>query len=68
MKILVNGSYKNSFEAFTLIENSVDSLCEDKLDQYISMIRKGIVEANHDKQLLLLEMVSVLDKAKRAMR
>ncbi|HPE18003.1 MAG TPA: hypothetical protein PLM76_05140 [Tenuifilaceae bacterium] len=63
--ILINGSYQTAFEAFTVIENSVDSLTVSEIDGYISQVKKGIVKTNRDKQLLLLEMVSMLEKAKR---
>lgn len=63
--ILINGSYQTAFEAFTVIENSVDSLTVSEIEGYISQVKKGIVKTNRDKQLLLLEMVSMLEKAKR---
>jgi hypothetical protein len=65
-EILIKGDYKTAFEAFTVIENSIDSLSIDELSGYIDLVKKGIVKADRDKQLLLLEMVSVLDKTRRA--
>ncbi len=64
--ILINGEYFVAFEAFTVIENSIDSLSEEKLSAYMAQVKKGVPKANRDKQLLLLEMISVLDKTKRA--
>lgn len=63
--ILVNGNYQTAFEAFTVIENSIDSLSVNDITNFISIVKKGIVKTNRDKQLLLLEMVSQLEKAKR---
>ena len=66
IQILINANYKTAFEAFTVIENSIDSLSADELTQYGSTIKKAVQKSNRDKQLLLLEMISVLEKAKRA--
>lgn len=63
--ILIRGDYQTAFEAFTVIENNIDDLNTDQLTNHISIVKKNIAKANRDKQLLLLEMVSTLDKAKR---
>ena len=66
IQILINANYKTAFEAFTVIENSIDSLSANELTQYGSTIKKAVQKSNRDKQLLLLEMISILEKAKRA--
>lgn len=63
--ILIDGNYLTAFEAFTVIENSIHELNTQNLSGYIAKVRKGIVKADRDKQLLLLEMVAVMEKAKR---
>lgn len=63
--ILVEANYLTSFEAFTVIENSVDNLSTDEIVKFIAYVKKGVAGSDRDKQLLLLEMVSLLDKAKR---
>jgi hypothetical protein len=68
INILINGDYLIAFEAFTVIENSLDSLNSDELTRIMGEIKRGIPTANRDKQLLLLEMVSVIDKTRRAAR
>lgn len=64
--VLIMGEYFIAFEAFTVIENSIDSLSEEQLMGYMARVKKGVSKANRDKQLLLLEMISVLDKTRRA--
>ena len=66
IKLLIEGSYKSSFEAFTVIENSLETIPAKKLDEYIALIKGAVGKVDRDKQLLLLEMISVLDKTKRA--
>jgi hypothetical protein len=63
--ILLSGTYLTAFEAFTVIENSIDNISSEELTKYISTVKKGILKSDRDKQLLLIEMVSVLEKAKR---
>jgi hypothetical protein len=65
-QILVKGDYKIAFEAFTVIENSLEGLEIKDLDYFMSVVKKGIPKADRDKQLLLLEMVSTIEKFKRA--
>lgn len=64
--ILITGDYIIAFEAFTVIENSMDGLSSDELSNYMATVKKGISKSNRDKQLLLLEMISILDKTRRA--
>lgn len=64
-EILIRGDYQTAFEAFTVIENNIDDLSSEQLSHYIGIVKKNVAKANRDKQLLLLEMVSTLDKAKR---
>ena len=49
-----------------MIENSIDSLTKEQLADYMALVKKGVSKTNRDKQLLLLEMISVLDKTRRA--
>jgi hypothetical protein len=65
-QVLIKGNYKIAFEAFTVIENSLDSLTPNDLKAHMALVKKGIPKADRDKQLLLLEMVSVIDKMIRA--
>lgn len=65
-QILIDSDYKSAFEAFTVIENNIDGLTPDELTEHIALVRKGINKTDRDKQLLLLEMISVLDKTRRA--
>jgi len=65
-KILIKGNYQIAFEAFTVIENSLDNLEVEKINEFIGIVKKGVIASDRDKQLLLLEMVSILEKAKRA--
>ena len=64
--VLINGNYKIAFEAFTVIENSIDNLSVEQLTSRMDIVKKGATKVDRDKQLLLIEMVSVLDKARRA--
>jgi hypothetical protein len=64
--ILINGEYIIAFEAFTVIENSLEGLSPDELSNYMATVKRGISKSNRDKQLLLLEMISILDKTRRA--
>jgi hypothetical protein len=64
-EILITGDYQTAFEAFTVIENNIDDLNSEELTKYISIVKKNVAKVNRDKQLLLLEMISTLDKAKR---
>ncbi len=64
--ILLEGGYRIAFEAFTVIENSTESLSLEELKKGIDLLKRSVSKADRDKQLLLLEMISVLDKAKRA--
>jgi hypothetical protein len=65
-QVLVKGDYKIAFEAFTVIENSLEGLDIKELEHFLSVVKKGIPKADRDKQLLLLEMVSTIEKFKRA--
>lgn len=63
--LLCKSDYQTAFEAFTVIENNLDSLTTEQLANYISIVKSKVSKADRDKQLLLLEMVSTLEKAKR---
>jgi hypothetical protein len=63
--ILCKSDYQTAFEAFTVIENNLDSLTVEQLSNYIALVKSNVSKTDRDKQLLLLEMVSTLDKAKR---
>lgn len=63
--ILLDGNYQTAFEAFTVIENSLDGLTSVEISEYIAQVKKGIINSDRDKQLLLIEMISVLDKSRR---
>ncbi len=65
-EVLINGNYKIAFEAFTVIENSLENLSVEQLTSRMDIVKKGSTRVDRDKQLLLLEMLSVLDKARRA--
>lgn len=65
-QILIDSDYKSAFEAFTVIENNIDGLSTDTLTSHIAQVKGGISKTDRDKQLLLLEMISVLDKTRRA--
>jgi hypothetical protein len=65
-QVLIHSDYKNAFEAFTVIENSIDGLAPNVIVEFIAEIKGGLGKSNHDKQLLLLEMISVLEKTRRA--
>jgi hypothetical protein len=63
---LIHSNYKTAFEAFTVIENNAEALSSEEIGILIDTIKKGLPKVDRDKQLLLLEMVSVLDKIRRA--
>ena len=65
-QLLIHSDYHTAFEAFTVIENNIYGLSAEKLTQAITIVKKGVSSTDRDKQLLLLEMVSVLDKTRRA--
>lgn len=65
-KVLITGNYMVALEAFTVIENAIYSLTIDGVSGYEELIKKSIPKADRDKQVLLLEMVSLLEEAKRA--
>ncbi|NHB67294.1 hypothetical protein [Perlabentimonas gracilis] len=64
--ILIGSSYQNAFEAFTVIENNIDWLTTNQIDEHIAMVKGALEASSHDKKLLLLEMIGVLDKTRRA--
>ncbi len=64
-EILCSADYQTAFEAFTVIENNIDGFSVSQLDELIKRVKVHITKSNRDKQLLLLEMVSILEKAKR---
>ncbi len=64
--LLIDSSYMNAFEAFTVIENNIDGLASEQLAQYIALVKGALEKSSHDKKLLLLEMIGVLDKTIRA--
>ncbi len=65
-QILLDGNYRIAFEAFTVIENTIELQSKEELTKNIDLVKRSVSKADRDKQLLLLEMISVLDKAKRA--
>ncbi|HCY00867.1 MAG TPA: hypothetical protein DG754_12080 [Bacteroidales bacterium] len=65
-KVLIDGNYMAAIEAFTVIENALYSLTIDEATGYEELIKKSIPKADKDKQPLLLEMVNLLEEAKRA--
>jgi hypothetical protein len=64
-EILQKGNYQAAFEAFTVIENSLENLSLKEIDDHLTSLKKDLAHSNRDKQLLILEMVSLLNKAKR---
>jgi hypothetical protein len=64
-EILQKGNYQAAFEAFTVIENSLENLSSQEIDNHLTSLKSDLSNSNRDKQLLILEMVSLLNKAKR---
>jgi hypothetical protein len=63
--ILCNGDYQNSFEAFTVIENSISNVTIEQIGLYIATIESCLKTTNAEKKLLLTDMILILESFKR---
>jgi len=63
--ILCNGDFLTSFEAFTVIENSVGNLSPKDIDLHISSIKSKSKGINAEKQSLVKEMIEIMEKFKQ---
>jgi len=63
--ILCNGDYLSSFEAFTVIENSIGNVSKENIGLYIAAIESNLKATPLDKQSLLTEMIVMLEDFKR---
>ena len=66
--ILCNGDYQPSFEAFTVIENSVSNVSPEKIDLYIATIESKLKTTPVENKSLLTEMIVTLESIKRSGR
>ncbi len=64
--ILCNGDYQPSFEAFTVIENSVSNASPEKIDLYIATIESKLKATPVENKSLLTEMIVTLEGIKRS--
>jgi len=64
--ILCKGDYITSFEAFTVIENSVGNISLNNIDLYIATIESKSKDASVEKQSLLTETIVMLESYKRS--
>ncbi len=64
--ILCNGDYLASFEAFTVIENSIGSISLNNIDLYIATIESRLKDASIEKQSLLTETIVMFESFKRS--
>jgi hypothetical protein len=65
IEILCNSDYQTSFEAFTVIENSIGNVSQKDLDIYISTIESKLKNTPIEKQSLLTDMVVMLEGFKK---
>lgn len=65
IEILCRSDYQASFEAFTVIENSVGSIDKKSIDLYITTIESKLKVTPIDKQSLLTETIVMLENFKR---
>lgn len=63
--ILCNSDYQASFEAFTIIENSVGNIDKKSLDLYITSIESKLKSTPVEKKSLLTETIVMLESFKR---
>ena len=64
--ILCNGDYQASFEAFTVIENSIGNVSQENINLYITSIESHLKGIPLEKQSLLTEMIVMLESFKRS--
>lgn len=62
IEILCDGDYQTSFEASTVIENSLGNLNKDQRDSHIAYIKKKLKKSPKEKQQLLTEMIEIIEK------
>ena len=65
LDILCNCDYQASFEAFTIIENSVGNIDKKSLDLYITSIESKLKSTPIEKKSLLTETIVMLESFKR---
>lgn len=63
--ILCSSDYQASFEAFTVIENSVGSIDPKSIDLYIATLESKLKNTPLDKKSLLTETIVMLESFKR---
>ena len=63
--ILCNGDYQASFEAFTVIENSIGSVDLKRIDLYIATLESRLKSTPIEKHSLLTETIIMLESFKR---
>jgi hypothetical protein len=64
--ILCSSDYQASFEAFTVIENSIGDIDKKSIDLYISAIESKLKSTPIEKQSLLTETIVMLESFKRS--
>ena len=64
--ILCKGDYITSFEAFTVIENSIGNISYNNIDLYIATIESRLKDASIEKQSLLTETIVLFESFKRS--
>ncbi|MHC1704230.1 MAG: hypothetical protein AB9846_10010 [Tenuifilaceae bacterium] len=62
VEILCDGDYHTSFEASTVIENSIGLIDQSQRDSHVKYIKLKLKNASTEKHLLLTEMIDVIEK------
>jgi len=66
IEILCSSDYQASFEAFTVIENSIGDIDKKSIDLYITSIESKLKNIPIEKQSLLTETIVMLESFKRS--
>jgi hypothetical protein len=63
--ILCNADYQSSFDAFTVIENSIGNVSTEQIGLYITTIESRLKATPLDKKSLLTEMIVTLENFRK---
>ncbi|MGE0078715.1 MAG: hypothetical protein AB7S48_12720 [Bacteroidales bacterium] len=60
--LLCNADYQTSFEAFSVVENSLDSTSDEDIAKHITSLKDKVNNASEQKQALIQQMIAVMEE------
>lgn len=60
--LLCSSNYQTSIEAFSVIENSLESISRDKVLEYIAYLKRAVDKTHQSTQALVQQMIQVMEE------